>query len=82
LIRLWREHWHIENKLHWVRDVTFDGNRSQVRAGHIAQVMAALRNAAISVMRLMGVNNIAAACRRYAAQPALALSAVGLDSGE
>src|SRR5262249_11936040 len=30
LIKLWREHWHIENKLHWVRDVTFDEDHSQV----------------------------------------------------
>jgi predicted transposase YbfD/YdcC len=82
LIKLWREHWHIENRLHWVRDVTFDEDRSQVRAGHIPEVMAAIRNAAISVMRLMGANNIAATCRRYAAQPSLALAAVGLDPGE
>jgi predicted transposase YbfD/YdcC len=82
LIGVWRGHWEIENRLHWVRDVTFDEDRSQVRAGHIPQVMAAIRNAAISVMRVMGVNNIAAACRRYAARPDLALAAVGLDTGE
>jgi predicted transposase YbfD/YdcC len=82
LINLWRGHWNIENRLHWVRDVTFDEDRSQVGAGHIPQVMAAFRNAAISVMRLLGANNIAAACRRYAAQPSLALAAVGLDPGE
>ena len=82
LIKLWREHWHIENRLHWVRDVTYDEDRSQVRVGHIAQVMAAFRNAAISLMRLLGASNIAAACRRYAARPDLALAAVGLDPGE
>ncbi len=82
LIRLWRGHWKIENQLHWVRDVTFDEDRSQVRAGHIAQVMAAFRNAAISLMRSLGATNIAAACRKYAAQPALALAAVGLDQRE
>jgi hypothetical protein len=82
MIKLWRGHWHIENRLHWVRDVTFDEDRSQVRTGHIAQVMAAFRNVAISLMRLMGASNIAAACRRYAAQPSLALAAVGLDPGE
>jgi predicted transposase YbfD/YdcC len=54
LLRMWREHWHIENKLHWVRDVTYREDQSQVRTGHIPQVMAALRNAAISVMRSMG----------------------------
>ncbi len=78
LLRLWREHWHVENKLHWVRDVTFDEDRSQVRAGHAPQVMAALRNVAISVLRLCGARNVAAACRRYAARPALALAAVGV----
>jgi len=82
LLRLWREHWHIENKLHYVRDVTFKEDKSQVRTGKIPQVMAALRNAAISLMRVSGATNIAAACRRYAAQPGLALSAIGLDLGE
>jgi predicted transposase YbfD/YdcC len=82
LLRLWREHWHVENRLHWVRDVTFDEDRSQVRAGHAPQVMAALRNVAISALRLCGAENIAAACRRYAARPALALAAVGIRRRE
>lgn len=78
LLTAWRAHWHIENKLHYVRDVTFDEDRSQVRAGHIPQVMATLRNTAIGLLRIAQQPNIAAACRRYAAQPALALAAVGL----
>jgi predicted transposase YbfD/YdcC len=78
LLQLWREHWHIENKLHWVRDVTFDEDRSQVRTERIPQVMAALRNVAISLLRVCGAENIAAATRRYAARPGLALAAVGL----
>ena len=82
LLRLWREHWHIENKLHYVRDVTFKEDLSQVRAGHIPEVMAALRNAAITLMRVEGATNIAAACRRYAAQPGLAMTALGLDLRE
>lgn len=49
-----------------------------MRAGSIPQVMAVLRSTAISVARLHGATNIAAACRRYAAQPALALAAIGL----
>jgi len=40
--------------------------------------MATLRSTTISVARLHGATNIAAACRRYAAQPALALTALGL----
>jgi predicted transposase YbfD/YdcC len=82
LLKLWREHWHIENKLHWVRDVTFDEDRSQVRVGRIPQVMAVLRNVAISLLRMGGAKNIAAATRRYAARPALALAAVGLNLRE
>ena len=83
LLTLWREHWHIENKLHWVRGhplgrVTFGEDRSTVRAGVGPQVLAALRNLAIGLLRLTGETNIAAACRRYAAQPAVALTAVGL----
>ena len=54
-----RGHWGIENRLHWVRDVTFDEDRSQVRAGNAAHVMASLRNLAISVHRLAGATNIA-----------------------
>jgi hypothetical protein len=78
LLTIWRGHWHIENKSHYVRDVTFDEDRSAVRAGHVPQVLAALRNAVIGVMRLRGEPNIAAACRRFAAQPRLALAAIGL----
>ncbi len=77
LLIAWREHWHIENKLHWVRDVTFDEDRSCVRSGRIPQVLAALRNTAIGLLRLLGATNIAGACRRMAAQPHLALVALG-----
>ena len=63
-----RGHWGIENRVHYVRDVTMgeDGNRTRVGAG--PQVLAALRNAAISQMRVAGSSNIAAALRRNAAR--------------
>ena len=79
LLELVRGHWHIENKSHWVRDVTFDEDRSQVRCGNIPQVMAALRNTAIGLLRWAGHTNIAAACRRLAAQPAQALALIGIE---
>ncbi|MGL5865866.1 MAG: transposase [Dermatophilaceae bacterium] len=60
-------HWGIENKLHWVRDVTFDEDRSQVRTGAAPQVMATLRNLIISLLRLHGWTNIAHALRHHAA---------------
>lgn len=78
LLTLWRQHWHIENKLHYVHDVTFGEDGSTVRAGRGPQLLATLRNTAIGVLRREGATNIAAACRRYAAQPALALAAVGV----
>ncbi len=77
LLQAWKEHWHIENKLHWVRDVTFDEDRSTVRSGHIPHVMAALRNTAISLLRVLGAVNIAKACRYFAARPHLVLAALG-----
>jgi len=79
LLELVRGHWQIENKSHWVRDVTFDEDRSQVRCGHIPQVMAALRNTAIGLLRLQGYTNMAAACRQLAAQPTKALALIGID---
>lgn len=78
LLTFSRHHWHIENQSHWVRDVTFDEDRSQVRCGNIPQVMAALRNTVIGLMRWAGETNIAAACRRLAAQPWLALALIGI----
>jgi predicted transposase YbfD/YdcC len=61
-----RGHWQIENGLHWVRDVTFAEDLSQVRTGAAPQVMASLRNLAISLHRLAGATNIAAALRHHA----------------
>ena len=73
-----RGHWHIENKSHFVRDTTFDEDRSQTRGGSIPQVLAALCNACIGLMRVGGHKNIAAACRFYAAQPQAALTLLGI----
>jgi predicted transposase YbfD/YdcC len=78
VLGLVRQHWQIENKVHGVRDVTFDEDRSQVRCGSIPQVMATFRNTAIGLMRWAGETNIAAACRRFAAQPSAALALIGI----
>ena len=78
LLELVRGHWSIENKLHWVRDVTFDEDRSQVRTGNALQMMAALRNIAISVLRLAGAKNIARATRHCAAHPHIAAGLLGV----
>lgn len=61
-----RGHWQIENGLHWVRDVTYAEDLSQIRTGAGPQVLASLRNLAIGMHRLAGTTNIAAALRHHA----------------
>lgn len=69
-----RGHWSVENKLHWVRDVSFDEDRSRVRTGQSPRVMASLRNAAIGILRLAGWTNIAAALRHHSYNPERAIT--------
>ncbi len=73
-----RGHWAIENRLHWVRDVTLGEDGSQVRKGAAPQVMAALRNVVISILRQDGWTNIAAALRHYSWNKDKALALLGL----
>ncbi|MBF0340787.1 MAG: transposase, partial [Magnetococcales bacterium] len=73
-----RGHWSIENSSHHVRDVTFDEDRSQIRAGHGPQMMACLRNLTIGLIRLAGLQEIASATREFAAKPWQALRFLGL----
>ena len=54
LLALSREHWGIENKLHHVRDVTCREDQARTHAGHAPQVLAALRNTALTVVRRLG----------------------------
>jgi predicted transposase YbfD/YdcC len=61
-----RGHWHVENKLHWVRDVTMGEDPSRARTGGGPRMMAGLRNLAISLLRLAGHHNIAKALRHNA----------------
>lgn len=79
LLTLNRGHWGIENSLHWVRDVTFDEDRSQVRTGAGPRMMATLRNIAISLHRLIGqATNIASAVRNSNWNPSIALQMIGV----
>jgi predicted transposase YbfD/YdcC len=77
LLELVRGHWTIENRVHYVRDVTLGEDASQVRVGNIPQVMAAFRNAALAVLRKDGYANVAAARRYLAANPKQALRLIG-----
>ena len=64
-----RGHWAIEDRLHWVRDVTYGEDLSQVRTASGPRVMATLRNLAITILRLAGVSGIAAALRHHSRRP-------------
>lgn len=75
-----RGHWGIENKLHYVRDVTFGEDGSQVRSGSAPQVMAALRNVVVNILRLNGATAIAPTLRQIGWQPGHALRLLGLPS--
>lgn len=59
-----RRHWHIENRLHHVRDVTFREDQHQARTGNGPAVIATLRNTAIGYHRTTGATNIARATRQ------------------
>lgn len=78
LLRLWRAHWAIENQLHWVRDVTMGEDASQVRSGSAPQVLAALRNTVLGLLRTHGHQAIAATRRRLASHVEEALALVGV----
>jgi predicted transposase YbfD/YdcC len=78
LLRINREHWGIEDKLHYVRDVTFDEDRCRIRTKSGPRVMATLRNLAIGILRLGQWTNIAQAIRHYGAKQHLTLGLIGL----
>ncbi|MFF1614410.1 ISAs1 family transposase, partial [Amycolatopsis sp. NPDC058278] len=73
-----RSHWHIENKLHWVRDVTYNEDQSRARTGTAPRVMATLRNLATSAHRQAGHTNIAKALRHTARNATRALTLLGI----
>jgi hypothetical protein len=79
LFGLTKGHWSIES-LHWVRDVTFDEDRSQVRTGALPRILVTLRNLAIGIIRHTAYRsvNIAAATRQLARQPDVTLDILGI----
>jgi predicted transposase YbfD/YdcC len=76
-----RGHWAIENGLHWVRDVTFAEDASQLRTGTGPQVMACLRNLAIGALSRAGPVNLATAVRHHARDPIRPLATLGITHG-
>lgn len=78
LLALVRGHWGIENKLHYVRDVTLGEDQSRVRNGAAPQVLAAVRNAVIHLLSGVAADSRAAAIRRLNHHPEEALELLGI----
>lgn len=64
-----RGHWGIENRLHWVRDVSFGEDACRANVHHCPQNLAALRNVALTLLRHAGVNEILSTLRHFATRP-------------
>ena len=79
LEQIWRAHWTIENRVHYVRDETLGEDRCQVGPAG-PQALAAFRNAVLSLLRFHGWSNIAAAARNYASHPQRALRLLGVPA--
>jgi predicted transposase YbfD/YdcC len=60
-----RSHWGIENKLHWVLDVTFKEDASRVRKDNGAENLSVIRHMAINIMRKDKSTKGSVKARRY-----------------
>src|ERR1700680_2371168 len=69
LLELVRDHWAIENRLHWRRDVTLDEDHCQVRKGDAPRVLAVLNSFLLALMDFLGVCNVPHQMRIFDAQP-------------
>jgi predicted transposase YbfD/YdcC len=73
-----RGHWSVENRSHYVRDVTLGEDASRIRKGSGPEIMAALRNAAIGFLRSTSATNIAEAVRRNASRVRTLFARLGI----
>lgn len=69
LLELIREHWAIENRLHWRRDVTLREDHCQVRKGVAPRVLAILNSFLLGLLDLLGISNVARQMRLFDARP-------------
>jgi len=69
LLDLLRTHWHIENRLHYRRDVTLQEDHSQLRMAGAPLALAALNGAVLALMDWLHVVNVPSQMRRFCARP-------------
>ena len=58
-----RDYWGVENKVHYVRDVTQGEDASRIRVGNLPAIFATARNLALNLYRDAGETNMAKAQR-------------------
>lgn len=73
LLRLQREHWAIENRLRYRRDVTLREDQCQVRKGAASCVLAVLNSFLLGLLDFCRVTNVPKQMRLLDAQPRLAV---------
>lgn len=78
LLTLWRQHWHVENKGHWVLDVVFGEDASRARTNHLPEILSVLRRSVITLLRLFGQNGITSTRSALSANVQQAMSLIGL----
>jgi predicted transposase YbfD/YdcC len=69
LLDLVRDHWAIENRLHYRRDVTLREDHCQVRKGDAPRVLAVLNSFLLALLDFLGVSNVPKQMRIFDAQP-------------
>ena len=78
LLAYWRHHWDNENKVNWIRDVTFQEDCSRARRGNLPVVLALLRSLVITLIRMAGFRFVTDARATLAANFDCACSIVGI----
>lgn len=73
ILEIRQNHWRIENRSHYRRDVTLGEDASQARVNHVPEVLAALNGGILALMDLLGITNVAKQLIHYCAHPRDAL---------
>jgi predicted transposase YbfD/YdcC len=74
--------WGIENRSHYVRDVSFQEDRSRLRTPNAPQILAACRNLAITLLHRSGLSQISSARRSLSYHPEQALALLCSTAGQ
>jgi predicted transposase YbfD/YdcC len=74
-----REHWKIENQLHWVLDVVLQEDKSRIRSGKAPQNLSIIKRIVINILRQNGIKSITEGLRMWANDIKYLFGLVNLD---